>query len=58
MAWFVDDILIFSQSQSKLQQVIRLVLDILQCHKLYLKVEKCEFEHAQIKYLGLINSHK
>ena len=53
----MDDILIFSQSWGELQQVTRRVLDILRCHKLYLKVEKCEFEHEQIKYLGLIISH-
>ena len=54
---YMDDILIFSQSQGELQQITQQVLDILRCHKLYLKVEKCEFEREWIKYLGLIISH-
>ena len=54
---YMDDILIFSQSWGKLQQITRRVLDILRCHKLYLKAEKCKFECEQIEYLGLIISH-
>ena len=48
---------VITQSQDELQQVTRWVLDILRCHKLYLKVEKCGFECKQIEYLGLITSH-
>ena len=54
---YMDDILIFSQSRDELQWVTQRVLDILRCHKLYLKAEKCEFECEWIKYLGLIISH-
>ena len=54
---YMDDILIFSQSQNGLQQATQQVLDVLRCHKLYLKVEKCEFNREQIEYLGLIISH-
>ena len=48
---YMDDILIFSQSRSGLQQATQQVLDVLRCHKLYLKAEKCEFNCEQIEYL-------
>ena len=54
---YMDDILIFSQSRNGLQQATQQVLDVLLCHKLYLKAEKCEFNREQIEYLGLIISH-
>ena len=54
---YMDNILIFSQSRNGLQQATQQVLDILRCHKLHLKAEKCEFNRKQIKYLGLVISY-
>jgi hypothetical protein len=39
------------------RRMTHLVLDRMRKHKLYLQPEKCEFEKAQIEYLGVIISH-
>src|SRR5229473_8258055 len=52
----MDDILIFTASLEEHRQVVAEVLQILQNNKLFLKLEKCDFEKAQINYLGLIVS--
>jgi hypothetical protein len=33
------------------------VVSLLHIHNLFLKLEKCEFEHMEIEYLGVIISH-
>jgi hypothetical protein len=38
-------------------RITRLVLDRMCEHKLYLWLEKCEFEQTRIEYLGIIISH-
>jgi len=43
---YMDDILIFSQTEEQHQAVVLWVLDILWKHCLYLKAEKCMFEQA------------
>src|SRR5882724_1566036 len=53
----MNDILIFSgRMKEKHHSIVVKVLDILQKHRLYLKVEKCIFEQPRVKYLGLILS--
>ncbi len=54
---YMDDILVFAQTRTELQAIMRRVLERLRRHKLYLKAEKCEFEQEQVEYLGLIISH-
>ena len=51
---YLDDILIFTKTLSEHWNVMRRVLEHLWEHKLYLKLEKCEFEWRQIEYLGVI----
>jgi hypothetical protein len=53
----LDDILIFTNSLEEHRRVMRLVLDRMREHKLYLRPEKCEFEKTKIEYLGVIISH-
>ena len=53
---FMDDILAFNKALPKHQQMVCEILGLLQANHLYLKVEKCEFEHQEIEYLGLIIS--
>ena len=53
---YLDDILIFTKTLQEHRRITRLVLERLRQHHLYLKLEKCEFEKTQIKYLGLIIS--
>lgn len=54
---YMDDILIFAQTREELRRITREVLEKLQRHKLFLKLEKCEFEQESVEYLGLIISH-
>ena len=51
---YMDDILIFSKTKEKLEELTRRVLQQLRENDLYLKPGKCEFCKTQIKYLGLI----
>jgi hypothetical protein len=54
---YLDDILIFTNSLEKHCQITHLVLDRMHKHKLYLQLEKCEFEQTRIEFLGIIISH-
>ena len=53
---YLDDILIFTKTLEEHQWLMRIVLECLRHHKLYLCPEKCEFERTKIEYLGLIVS--
>jgi hypothetical protein len=54
---YLNDILIFTNSLEEHCWIPRLVLDRMRKHKLYLQLEKCEFEQTRIEYLGVIISH-
>ena len=43
VAVFVDDILIYSQSEGEHEDHLRIVLQALRDHQLYAKIKKCEF---------------
>ena len=43
MVVFVDDILIYSQSEEKHEDHLRIILQALGEHQLYAKFSKCEF---------------
>ena len=51
---YMDDILIFSKTKEKLEEMTKRVLQQLRENDLYLKPGKCEFCKTQIEYLGLI----
>ena len=53
---YLDDVLIFSQTLAKHQNVVYQVLQQLCEHQLYLRPDKCEFGHTKIEYLGLVIS--
>ncbi|KAJ9519727.1 hypothetical protein QJQ45_013405 [Haematococcus lacustris] len=53
---YLDDILIFSRSHADHAQHLRRVLGLLQEHKLYAKLSKCEFGLSQTEFLGHIIS--
>ena len=46
---FIDDILIYSKSAQEHEQHLRVVLEKLRAHKLYVKFSKCEF---WLQFLG------
>nr|CAH66331.1 H0813E03.8 [Oryza sativa] len=55
---FIDDILVYSQSEEDHQQHLRLVLGKLREHQLYAKLRKCEFCLSEVKFLGHVISAK
>ena len=53
---FVDDILIYSQSEEEHEDPLRIVLQALREHQLYSKFSKCEFWLIEVKFLGHVVS--
>ena len=53
---YIDDILIYSANLVEHHQITDMVLQRLRKHKLYLKLNKCEFKQQHIEYLRLIIS--
>lgn len=51
---YMDDILIFTETEKEHWDVVRRVLHLLAKHKLSLKVAKCEFCKPEIPFLGMI----
>lgn len=49
---FFDDILMYSSSGAEHLQHVRLVLDALRSHSLYVKHSKCYFGAPSVTYLG------
>ena len=54
---FLDDILVYSKTETDHAKHVRLVLDRLREHKLYAKLSKCEFFKQSIDFLGHVISH-
>ena len=53
---YIDDILIYSGDLAEHHWITDMVLQRLRKHKLYLKLDKCEFKQQCIEYLRLIIS--
>jgi len=53
---YLDDILIFMETEEEHEQAVQRVLEVLAEHKLFLCPEKCEFHRKWIEYLGLVIS--
>ena len=49
---FVDDILMYSQSEWEHEYHLRIVLQLLRDHQLYTKFSKCEFWLTEVRFLG------
>ena len=53
---FVDDILIYSQSEWEHEDHLRIVLQLLRDHQIYAKFSKCEFWLTEMRFLGHVVS--
>ena len=53
---FVNDILIYSQSEWEHEYHLRIVLQLLRDHQLYAKFSKCEFWLTEVRFLGHVVS--
>jgi len=49
---YLDDILIFMETEKEHEQAVWRVLEVLAEHKLFLCLEKCEFYQKRIEYLS------
>jgi hypothetical protein len=56
LAVYLDDVLIFSQTEAEHAQHLEIVLSLLRKNKLYAKLSKCEFQQPSLKFLGHIVS--
>ena len=53
---FIDDILVYSKSNEKHEEHLRVVLQVLREKKLYAKFKKCEFWLNSVAFLGHVVS--
>ena len=53
---FIDDILIYSQSEWEHEDYLRIVLQLLRDHHLYAKFSKCEFWITEVRFFGHVVS--
>jgi hypothetical protein len=51
---YLDNVLIFTEDLDEHRKLVRQVLEVFHSNNLSLKIEKCEFEKTQVKYLGHI----
>jgi hypothetical protein len=54
---YLDNILIFMETIDEHRKVTHQVLELLEKHKLYLQLDKCEFKKTRVEYLRVIISH-
>ena len=54
--WILDDVIVFSATFVEHVQHVRTILDILRKHKLYVKIEKCEFDREEMTFVGFLVS--
>ena len=52
----LDDVIIFSESLAKHIPHVRNILEVLRQHKLYAKVEECEFHKDHMTFVGYLVS--
>ena len=53
---FIDDILVYSKDEEEHKEHLRLVLEKLREHQLYVKFSKCEFWLKEVGFLGHVIS--
>ena len=49
---YLDDILVYSNSEEEHLKHLRLVLEALRKHKLYARPQKCSFDKATVEFCG------
>ncbi|TPX37422.1 hypothetical protein SmJEL517_g00640 [Synchytrium microbalum] len=55
---YLDDILVFSADEAEHVQHVRLVLQRLRDENLFAKLDKCEFHHGSVEFLGVTVTSK
>ena len=54
----LDDVIVFSESLSDHVPHVRSILEVLRQHRLYAKLEKCEFHKDQMTFVGYLVSQQ
>ena len=52
VVFFIDHILVYSQSKEEHEEHLKIVLQVLREHQLYAKFSMCDFFKDKIQYLG------
>ena len=52
----LDDVIIYSQSLAEHVPHVRSILEVLRLHRLYAKIEKCEFHKPSMTFVGFMVS--
>jgi hypothetical protein len=55
--YYLDDLLVFSNSQEEHLNHLQSVLEHLEKHKLYARLDKCSFGRKEVKFLGQVVGH-
>jgi hypothetical protein len=53
---FIDDILVYSETEEEHEEHLRLVLEKFRANQLYTKFSKCEFWLTEVAFLGHVIS--
>ena len=56
MLVFCNDILVYNQSLEDHEEQLRIIIETLKNHKLYMNAKKCLFAQPKFEYLGHISS--
>ena len=56
MVFFIDDILVYSETEEKHDEHLHIVLQVLREKELYAKFSKCEFWLREVTFLGHVVS--
>lgn len=56
MIVFIEDVLIYSESEEQYRQHLRIVLETLRDHQLYANLSKCDFWLIEVMFLGHVIS--
>ena len=55
---YMDDLLIYAKTPDEHERLLKQVLQILESNDLYVRLQKCDFERPELKYLGHIVTAK
>ena len=50
----LDDVIVFSATLAEHVKHVRTILEVLRKHKLYAKIEKCEFDREVMTFVGFL----
>ena len=52
----LDDVIVFCATPAEHVKHVRTILEVLRKHKLYAKIQKCEFDREEMTFVGFLVS--